>query len=435
MSVRQIVCLGLSHRTAPVEVRERLRCSLIDVGQLLPMLDEGMVTDYGRFSAISEAVILSTCNRMEFYTVVDTAVADPRQLMVDLLASIHPADLDAMGDQVYFYAGETAVSHLLKVAAGLDSLVLGEPQILGQVTDAYMAAVKAHTIGPILDALFQTAIRSGKRARTETAIGSNPASISSVAIALAQQVVGSLHDKHVLIIGSGEMAQLAVKAIYVRGVGQMSVANRTLSRAEALASGSGGYAYGLDQLAQALVAADVVISATASPVPVLDWDLVAEAMADRAERPLVLIDIAVPRDIDPAVAEIEGVTLYDVDDLQHTLDESMDARKAEIPQVNEILAGEQACLEMELRTLTVKPLIADLHQKAEAIRQRELERTLRHLGDVDPQTLEQLHQLTRSLVTKLLHEPTKQLRTQASSGTVVDINTVRELFGLNVNGD
>jgi glutamyl-tRNA reductase len=158
--------------------------------------------------------------------------------------------------------------------------------------------------------------------------------------------------------------------------------------------------------------------------------MVAEAMAERAERPFVLIDIAVPRDIDPAVAEINNVYLYDVDDLQHTLDDSIDARKAEIPKVNVILSGEKACLEMELRTLTVKPLIADLHQKAEAIRQRELERTLRHLGDVDPQTLEHLQHLTRSLVTKLLHEPTKQLRTQAGNGTAVDIGTVRELFGL-----
>jgi glutamyl-tRNA reductase len=429
MTARQIVCLGLSHRTAPVEVRERLRCSLIDVGQLLPMLDDSIVTDYGRFSAISEAVILSTCNRMEFYTVVDTD-EDPRQLMVDLLGNIHPANLDEMGDQVYFYAGETAVTHLLRVAAGLDSLILGEPQILGQVTDAYMAAVKAHTIGPMLDALFQTAIRSGKRVRTETAISTNPASISSVAIALAKEVVGSLHDKHILVIGSGEMARLAIKAIHARSVGRMSVANRTISRAETLASGSGGYAYGLDQLPHALAVVDVVISATAAPTPVVDGDMVAEAMVGREERPLVLIDIAVPRDIDPEAGKIPGVYLFDVDDLQTTLDDSLDARKAEIPGVEAILEQEKSCLDMELRTLTVKPLIADLHQKAEAIRQRELERTLRYLGDVDPQTLEHLQHLTRSLVTKLLHEPTKQLRTQAGSGTAVDVSTVRELFGL-----
>ena len=430
MSVRQIVCLGLSHRRAPVEVRERIRCSLMDVGQLLPMLDQGIVTDYGRFSAISEAVILSTCNRMEFYTVVDASVADPRQLMVDLLANIHPADLDAMGDQVYFYAGETAVSHLLEVAAGLDSLVLGEPQILGQVTDAYMAAVKAHTIGPILDALFQTAIRSGKRVRTETAIGTNPASISSVAIALAKQVVGDLNDKQILIIGSGEMAQLAVKALHARGQGQISVINRTKANAEKLASLCDGHAYSMDDFLDVLAAADVVISATAAPHPVLLSQTVKNTMTLRAERPLVLIDIAVPRDIDPTARELNGVHLFDVDDLQGTLDESLEARKAEIPQIYSILAGEKACLEMELRTLTVKPLIADLHQKAEAIRQQELERTLRHLGDVDPQTLEQLQHLTRSLVTKLLHEPTKQLRTQAGNGTAVDVNTVRELFGL-----
>ncbi|MBE2224781.1 MAG: glutamyl-tRNA reductase, partial [Anaerolineae bacterium] len=341
MSVRQIVCLGLSHRTAPVEVRERLRCSLIDVGQLLPMLDEGMVTDYGRFSAISEAVILSTCNRMELYTVVEATVTEPRQLMVDLLASIHPADLDGMGDQVYFFAGETAVTHLLEVAAGLDSLVLGEPQILGQVTDAYMAAVKAHTIGPILDALFQTAIRSGKRVRTETAIGNNPASISSVSIALAKQTVGDLHEKNILIVGAGEMALLAVKALHARGLTNIDVVNRTKANAEALAAPYNGHAYGMDEFLPRLAVADVVISATASPHPILSSEAIAKTMTLRAERPLVLIDIAVPRDIDPAARNIPSVHLFDVDDLQGTLDDSLEARKAEIPQIHAILAEEK----------------------------------------------------------------------------------------------
>lgn len=435
MSARQIVCLGLSHRTAPLEVRERLRCSLIDLGKLLPMLDEGIVSDVGRFAAISEAVILSTCNRMELYAVVEP-FEEPRQLLVDLLANIHSADLQAMGEQVYLYEGETAVSHLLQVTAGLDSLVLGEPQILGQVTDAYMAAVQAHTIGPMLDALFTAAIRSGKRVRTETAIGSNPASISSVAIALVKQIAGDLDDRQFLIIGSGEMARLALKALRARGLTRISVANRTRARAQTLAAESGSRVYGLDELPQALAAADVVISATGSPAPVLSSQTVAEVMKMRVERPLILIDIAVPRDIDPAARDIPGVHLFDVDDLQATLDESLDARKAEIPQVELILAGEQACLQLELRTLTVQPLIADLHQKAEAIRQRELERTLRHLGDVDAQTLDQLQHLTRSLVTKLLHEPTQQLRTQAANGTAVDYaSTVRQLFGLTANGD
>ncbi len=436
MSVFQIVCLGLSHRTAPVEVRERLRCSFMAVSQLLPMLDDGIASDYGRFSTIREAVILATCNRMELYTVVDVSVPEPRQLLVDCLATIHPADLNAMGDQVYFFEGETAVTHLLNVAAGLDSLVLGEPQILGQVTDAYMAAVKARTIGPLLDTLFQTAIRSGKRVRTETAIGSNPASISSVSIALAKQIVGDLSDKQLLIIGSGEMARLAVKALQARGLTQISVANRSKTRAETLASQGSGQAYSLAELPQALAAADVVISATSAPKPVVTYETLAHIMNLRPERPLVLIDIAVPRDIDPSAREIAGVYLFDVDDLQDTLDESLQARQAEVPQAEAILAQEMSCLKLELRALTVQPLIADLHQKAEAIRQHELERTLRQLGDVDAQTLDQLQHLTRSLVTKLLHEPTKQLRTQAGNGTAVDYaSTVRELFGLTANGD
>ena len=453
MPHQQIACLGLSHRTAPLAVREQLRCSLVDVGELLPALETGhplperldsladqplavCLQDHAAFTAVRELVILSTCNRLELYALLSGEVDDPRALLTAVLATVHQIDLSPFQNHLYHFVGETAVTHLLRVAAGLDSLVLGEPQILGQVTSAYMAAVQARTIGPALDALFRAAIRTGKRTRTETAISSSPASVSSVAIALAQDIVGDLNGRHTLVIGLGEMGRLALKALGHRGVTAVSVANRTWVRAETAVARFNGRAYSLEQLPEALLAADVVISATASPIPVITAGMVQQAMSQRGARPLVLIDLAVPRDIDPAIQTMPNVRLYDVDDLQSSLDDSLAARQAAVPLVETIVAEETAVLDKELQQLAVQPLIADLHQKAEAIRQRELERTLRHLGDVDPQTLEHLQHLTRSLVNKLLHEPTKQLRTQASTETAVTYaSAVRELFGLGAPGD
>ncbi|MBK6710640.1 MAG: glutamyl-tRNA reductase [Chloroflexi bacterium] len=453
MPHQQIVCLGLSHRTAPVDVREQLRCSLLDVGQMLPafeadhlendaltrLSDETVAASWqsrAEFTAVRELVILSTCNRLELYALLSGEVDDPRALLTAVLATVHQTDLSPFQNHLYHYVGETAVTHLLRVASGLDSLVLGEPQILGQVTSAYMAAVQARTIGPALDALFRAAMRAGKRTRAETTISSSPSSVSSVAIALAQEAVGDLNGRHTLVIGLGEMGRLALKALGHRGVTQVSVANRTWVRAETAVAPFHGRPYALEQLPDALLIADVVISATASPIPVITVGMVRQAMSQRGARPLVLIDLAVPRDIDPAIQTMPNVRLYDVDDLQSSLDESLAARQAAVPLVEMIVAEETAVLDKELQQLAVQPLIADLHQKAEAIRQRELERTLRHLGDVDPQTLEHLQHLTRSLVNKLLHEPTKQLRTQAGTETAVTYaSAVRELFGLGAQGD
>ncbi|MCA9874375.1 MAG: glutamyl-tRNA reductase [Anaerolineales bacterium] len=447
MPLQPIACLGLSHRTAPVEVRERLRCTLLDVEPLMPAGD-GQLSGKAvptavtlpstspSFAAIRGLVILSTCNRLELYVHLAPGVDDARALLEEVLAAVHQTDLRPFAHQFYFYEGETAVSHLLRVAAGLDSLVLGEPQILGQVTGSYMAAVEAQTIGPVLDALFRAAIRTGKRTRSETAISSNPASVSSVAINLAQHIVGDLNGRHTLVIGLGEMGRLALKGLGHRGVMAVSVANRTWVRAETAVARFNGRAYSLEQLPEALLAADVVISATASPIPVITESMLRPVLRARGERPLVLIDLAVPRDVDAAVKNLPGVHLFDVDDLQSSLDESLAAREAAVPLVEGIVQAETAVLDKELQQLAVQPLIADLHQKAETIRQRELERTLRQLGDVDPQMAEHLQRLTRSLVNKLLHEPTRQLRTQVGTETAVTYaSTVRELFGLRAPGD
>ncbi len=296
-----------------------------------------------------------------------------------------------------------------------------------------MSAVASKATGPVLTALFKAAIRTGKRARTETGISSKPASISSVAIAKAQQIVGDLRERKPLIVGMGEMGQLAMQSLRSRGVSQIAVANRTLQRAEAFADGCGGNTYTMAELTKALAEADVVISATAAPHLIIYPEMVQEAMALRDDRELVLVDIAVPRDIDDAVGDIPGVHLFDVDDLQCSLDEALAARQEEVPKVESIIAREVMSFESQLREIRVKPVIADLRQKAEAIRQRELSRTLRHLGDVDPKTLEQFQLFSRSLVNKLLHEPTIRLKAEASNGNghaEEFATTIRELFSL-----
>jgi len=428
MLLTKIVCLGISHHTAPVALRERISCALPEEHGLLDLVQD----DSDRFDALAEIALLSTCNRIELYAVVDAPAAGARQLLVDYLTSVHATDAASFDDYLYFYRGRKAIEHLAQVASGLDSLVLGEPQILGQVNDAYIKGVEANTVGPVLSALFRGAIRIGKRARTETAISSNPASVSSVAITLAQQLAGDLDRQQVLIVGLGEMGQLALNALRKRKIGNIALANRSHERAEKLANRWNGRTYELEQLPQALAAADSVICATAASHTVIDASIVQAVMEQRRERPLVIIDIAVPRDVEPDVGNVPGVHLFDIDDLQENLDEALAARQQEIPRVEAIIAEELECLQAEIRALTIQPVIVDLRQKAEAIRRRELERTLRFLGDdVDAETLKHVQHLSRSLVNKLLHEPTTRLREKATNGQATEYETaVRDLFDL-----
>ena len=428
-----ILCLGLSHHTTPVELRERLSFTDTALQAALARLGCGHDT---RPDPISELVILATCNRLEMYAGVrdawrSSAGADPFHALLDLLVDargISPSELES---HLYRYTRIEAVRHLCRVAAGLDSMILGEPQILGQVTGAYEAALRHRAAGAILSTLFQTAIRAGKRARTETAISRNPASASSVAIRLAEQAVGSLAYRNVLVIGAGEMGELAVEALCARGVRHITVANRTQPRAAELANRWGGQAVSFEQLAEALMQSDIVIASTGAPHTIISPALACDVMARRPSRPLIFIDIAVPRDVDPAVKDIPGVQVFDIDDLHARLEGSIAERQNEIPRVEAIVDREVAGFETWLRGVEVMPIIADLRQKAEAIRQRELERTLRYLPDLDPQTREHIQHLSHSLVNKLLHEPTLRLRAEAGNGHAAEYaEAVRHLFGL-----
>ena len=424
METAQIALIGLSYRTSPIVVREQLSCSVA-------ALPASFLERNDRYAGLRELVILSTCNRVELYAAVEPHVAHTQELLTALLSEISGVDTAVFAGQLYFHSGREAADHLLRVATGLDSLVLGEPQILGQVTQAYMAAVEAKSIGPVLTELFRAAIRSGKRARTETDISHNPVSTSSLAIAQAQKQAGDLKQHHCLIIGLGEMGRLAYKRLQARGVQRISLVNRTYQRADDLARQHGHTAYRWEELGEALATADIVISATGATQPIISAGDVQAAMARRPQRPLILLDIAMPRDIAPEAAQIEGVHLWDADELKGNLDESLAARQQEVPKVEQIIAEEQEALLAQLRILAVKPVIVTLREKAESIRQHEMERMLHNLGEVDDKTLQQLQYFSRSLINKLLHEPTIRLKTKASHDEVNPyITALRDLFDL-----
>jgi glutamyl-tRNA reductase len=371
----------------------------------------------GSFVSIREVTVFATCNRMELYACVDPATEDPERLLLKFLSHVYDIDPQKMNGHFYHYTALEAVAHLCQVASGLDSQVLGETQILGQVTGAYENALDTITAGPHIHAVFRAAIRAGKRARTETTISRNPASMSSVAITTAQDVLGDLRSRRILVVGMGEMGMLTLRALHARQLANISVANRSPERAKAVAEHWGFRIYSLDELEGAISEADVVITSTAAPDAVIDARIVRGAQIRRENGDLVIVDIAVPRDVDPAVGNIPGVHMVDADDLKVTLDESLAARRREIPRVEAIIAEETARCEIELRELAMKPVIMDLREKAELIRHGELERTLRRLP--------------HAIVNKLLHEPTVRLKRSARKGLHNEYtSTVRHLFDL-----
>lgn len=417
--VDRLVCLGLSHRTAPVELRER-------IGALGPGAE--------RCPAVLEHAALTTCYRVELYAYLQESVDDARDELIDELAGAHGVDRTLLVDHLYVHAGEDVARHLCRVAAGLDSLVLGEAEILGQVGTSFADARAASAAGPVLTLLFRTAIAAGRRARVETAIGANPATASSMALALAEGTLGDLRERKALVVGAGGIGRQTLKAASSRRVGELAVANRTRERAAAVAAElEASAAYGLDELEEALAWADVAITATASDEPVVGAETVRAAMSRRPDTPLVLVDLAVPADVEREAADVPGVRLFDVDDLRAGLDDTAAARLAEVPKVEVLIEEEVAGFGRRYRELDVEPLVAEIRRRAEEIREAELERTLHHLGEVDPEIEAHVTKLSHALVNKLLHEPTTQLRERADRGGADELAAaVRELFGLTV---
>lgn len=409
------ICLGLSHRTAPLQLRESLAPSADSLAQLLAG---------GHAAGLLELAIVSTCNRLEFYaTLPDDRIAP----LTDHIRQVTGRQVDAAAEYVYVLRGVHAAEHLCRVAAGLDSQVLGEAQILGQVTAALEEAEAAGAAGMMLRSLFRTAITAGKRARTETRIGHRSLSISSLAACEVAEALGSLNGRHILVLGAGQMARLAVKALIGVETVRLTVLNRTPDHAQSLAQWLGGEVAGLDQLPARLAEVDAIIAATSAPAPIIMPDM----LAARQGRPLVIADLGLPRNVDPASATVPGVHLINIDALKEQATAALAARESQVGLVEQIVAQELRDYLRRQRQLRVRPVIAEWRQQAEAIRRQELARTLRHLPELDDETQEHLHHLTRALVNKLLHEPTRRLRTEAVDGDAEPYaEAIRYLFAL-----
>jgi glutamyl-tRNA reductase len=419
----QILSIGLSHTSASINLRERINFGEEQIRASLSRLSCGHLS-----GNMVEMVILSTCNRIEIYAISSQESFTELEIFLSEARGVARHEFIP---HLHHHKGLDAARHLFKVSAGLDSLVVGEPQILGQVTRALELARGQNTAGPILNRLFQSAIHAGKRARTETAISRNPASVSSLAASLSARTVHRFSESQIVILGAGEMAELAVEAMRKRGANRILVVNRTLERAHTLAQRWDAQATTFENINAALTSADILIASTGAPHTLISHEMVKDAMIQRAGRPLVLIDIAVPRDIDPETANIPHVRLYDMDGLSAQLEHSLAERMAEVPQVKNILDEELKQFGDYLKSLEMLPIIADMRQNAEAIRQAELEKTLRRLPGLTDAERTRIEAMTQALVKKILDAPTQRLHAEASCPHAPEYAAVaRTLFGL-----
>ncbi len=418
-----LVLVGMNHRSAPVEVREG---AALDGDAALAALTDGLTGPL-----IRELVLISTCNRTELYAHLATAdVAAGAESLIGLLRR-HAPNAAFDRSHLYLLHGEAAVTHLLRVAAGLDSMMLGEGQILAQLRAAHAASAQASASGAVLNRLFQTAFRAGKRARTETEIGQGAVSVSLAAAELAAKICGDLRRRSALVIGAGETGELAARHLTGKGIGRLLIANRTAERASALSERVGAEAVPLEALGRHLSEVDIVVSATGSPEILVTADDVRRAMSARGGRMLVMIDIAVPRDLDPEIRRIDDVFLHDIDDLQGLVQQNLARRLAEVPSVEKILAEERTGFFGWLEQLELTPTLRDLTRQFERIRRQEVAKQLKRFRQDDHEALELM---TRALVKKLLHLPLAQLRAYAATGDATRIESVRDLFGLDDDG-
>ncbi|MFC2029170.1 glutamyl-tRNA reductase [Chloroflexota bacterium] len=423
----QILQVGLTHHTTPVEIREKLALSETVIPGVLRALcpDNGCGPGYAL-----EAAVLSTCNRLEIYVVVECAERG-RQDLQDYLASISDTPRSVLDPHLEARDGDDVIKHLCEVACGLDSLVLGESQIQGQVAEAHQVALAQGTAGPVINALFRAAIHAGKRARSETSIGEHATSISHVAVELALQIFDELAPKTALLIGAGEMAELAAKNLVDNGVGRLLIVNRSAGRATVLAKQYGGEALGWERLNQALFQADIVISSTGAPHAILRRGTVAPVMEMRRNRPLFVIDIAVPRDVEPDVGEISNLFLYDIDDLQQVLAANLQQRAREVPRVRAIVKEEAGEFMAWLRARGVVPTIVDLRQHIDDIREAELAWATNKLGNLSDQEMNVVLAFSRRFANKILHQPTLRLKEHANGREAYRYTeTLRDLFGI-----
>jgi glutamyl-tRNA reductase len=396
-----LLLLGVTHRTAPVELRERLDFASRDVG--------AAVEAVGARPGVAESVVLSTCNRAEVYAAAEN-LEQGRDEILTFLGDYHHVPRNVFLPHLFERQEAEAVHHLFRVAAGLDSLVVGEPQILGQVKEAWSIAAERRCAGPLLNKLFHASFAVGKRVRTETSLGEGAVSVSFAAVQLARKIFGRLAGRRVLVIGAGEMGKLTAQHLRAQGVGEITITSRTLGHAEALAHAVSGAAVPWGDLMTTLARADIVITSTGSPKPILDRAHVESVMGRGRRDPLFIIDIAVPRDVDPAAAEIEQVFLYNVDDLQTVVQENLSRRTSEIQHAEEIVAEDVGRFMSWHRSRAAIPTVVALRERFDAIRRAELQRLDSKLAGLPPEARARVDEVTRLIMEKLLLEPTEQLK-------------------------
>lgn len=421
MLAKKIIALGVNHKTAPVEVREQLTFS----GDCrTPLLE------IKNIPGCEECCFLSTCNRVEILAVANQP--DSARAVRNFLFAKSNVSEEESEQYSYLHTGQDAITHLMRVASSLDSMVVGEPQILGQLKDAYREAAENKTTGVILNRLLHKSFSVAKRIRTETNIGSSAVSISFAAVQLAKKIFGSLERKRVMLVGAGEMAELAAQHLIAQGIDKVLVANRTFERAVKLARTFNGEAVALNELVPQLEEVDILISSTGAPGLVLKKEDVKPVIKQRMHRPLFLIDIAVPRDLDPKLNDLDNVYLYDIDDLQNVVEVNKAERSKEADKAERIVAEETLKFMQWLEGMEVTPTISALRKKAETIRKDELAKTMAHLSSLSSKERKSVEAMTNSIINKLLHDPMMFLKANSNVETKkkASLDLIRKIFGL-----
>ncbi len=413
-----LVAIGLNHHTAPLEVRERITFAPERMTDALSQLRHQL--------RVPEAAIVSTCNRTEIYCGMDTRRADH---VVEWLHDFHQAPSETFSPYLFTRVDQAVVQHLMRVCSGLDSLILGEPQILGQIKQAYREAGETGAVGKHLSLLFQSAFNVAKQVRTDTAVGASPVSVAFAAVSLAKQIFGDLDEHTALMIGAGETIELALQHLKTSGIGNVIIANRTLARAESLAEQYGAEATTLANIPQLLHHADITISSTASQLPILGKGAVEQALKARKHQPMAMIDIAVPRDIEPQVSDLSDVFLYTVDDLSEIIDRGMQARKQAAEKAEHIIEHQASDFMRKMRGLSAGSTIAELRAQAGSIQQQTLDKALAMIakGEAPEKALQYY---AHTFTNKLLHKPSAGLRAATESGDESLIRSTRQLFDL-----
>ena len=419
-----LYALGINHTTAPVALREQISFDASNLGDALL----GLKAEKG----VHEAAILSTCNRTEIYC--NISAANDEQIALNWLTRYHNITPEALNPFLYRHPDISAVKHMLRVASGLDSMVLGEPQVLGQLKSAYQHALEANSIGQLLNKLFQHSFHVAKQVRSDTDIANNPVSVAYAAVRLGQQIFGKLDNHTALLIGAGETIELAARHMHENELGRMIIANRTIERSQNLAERFGGFAISIADIPKHLADVDIIISSTASQLPLLGKGAVETAFKKRKHKPMFMVDIAVPRDIEPEVGELEDVYLYTIDDLKDIIDENLKNRQEAAKQAEYIVNNEASEFMHWIHSLDAVDTIKALREQTEEIQAQILTESLRKLDqNADANTV--LENALRNLTNKFLHTPSKQLRTASEEDREDLLMATQELFDLNSKND